>query len=59
MKSAIDSAWLYTNLGTIAQVAGGTALLLIGILTLLRKRKGKKLSRPQHSSEIVSPKHPK
>ncbi|MBN2719029.1 MAG: hypothetical protein JXX14_24490 [Deltaproteobacteria bacterium] len=41
----MESAWLYHHLGTLAQIAGFSALILIGIMSLYRKRKSKKLSR--------------
>ena len=50
----MESAWLYHNLGTIAQIAGLCALVLIGLLTLRRKRKGKKLQK-NHNTKKSAP----
>ena len=39
------SDWLYFNLGTMARIAGFLALILIGILWLVRRAKRKKLEK--------------
>ena len=46
----MESAWLYHYLGTIAQIAGFAALILIGLLSFRRKTKSKKLAN-QHRSK--------
>ncbi|MBN2342111.1 MAG: hypothetical protein JXX29_11100 [Deltaproteobacteria bacterium] len=51
----MDSAWLYKNLGTLAQVTLFGALILVGGIALFRKQKGRRLSK-RARSETDSPK---
>ncbi|MBN2802311.1 MAG: hypothetical protein JXR91_04365 [Deltaproteobacteria bacterium] len=39
----MNSVWLYQNLGTLAQIGGAAALILIAVLSVHRKNKKRKL----------------
>ena len=41
----MDANWLYMNLGTLAKTGAAAALLIIGILSLIRKSKKRKLEK--------------
>jgi hypothetical protein len=40
----MEAAWLYQNLGSLAQILGFSTLLLIGVLAVLRRRKSRRLA---------------